>query len=45
MKPPIYKSIMLPATLQEKIKLEATKRNQTIIQFITSLLTKSNLIK
>ena len=33
-----YKSIMLPDELQEKIKLEATKRKQTIIQFISELL-------
>lgn len=29
---------MLPAKLQEKIKLLATKRKQTIIKFVTSLL-------
>ena len=30
----IYKSIMLPAELQEKIKILATKQKKTIIQFI-----------
>jgi hypothetical protein len=34
----VYKSIMLPAELQEKIKLLATKKKQTIIQFIEELL-------
>lgn len=40
MKPQIYKSIMLPAKLQEKIKLQATKNKKTIIQFIEDLLNK-----
>jgi predicted DNA-binding protein len=41
MKPSIYKSIMLPAELQEKIKLLATKKKKTIIEFITELINKS----
>ena len=36
--PIVYKSIMLPAKLQEKIKLLATKKKQTIIEFISDLL-------
>ena len=32
---------MLPAELQEKIKLEATKNKQTIIEYITELLSLS----
>jgi len=35
--PKIYKSIMLPAEEQEIIKLEATKRGETIIEYIRYL--------
>ncbi len=38
--PPIYKSVMLPAALQEEIKLRAAKAKITIIEYITNLLTK-----
>ena len=34
----IYKAIMLPEELHQKIKLEATKKGQTIIQYITEKL-------
>lgn len=37
-----YKSIMLPAKLQEKIKLLATKQKKTIIEFIKELLEKND---
>lgn len=44
MKLQIYKSIMLPSKLQEKIKLLATKQNKSTISFIEELL-KSKSIK
>lgn len=36
----IYKSIMLPEKLHQKIKLEATKKGQSIIDYLSELLSK-----